>query len=78
MRQNRILDTDSYKTSHYLQYPPDTQTVFSYLESRGSERGWDSSIFFGLQYILKEYFEEPISYDEFYEAAAIVRKERGL
>lgn len=74
MKSNRILDTDSYKTSHYLQYPPDTQTVFSYLESRGSERGWDSSIFFGLQYILKEYFEEPISYDEFYEAAAIVPK----
>ncbi len=74
MRKNRILDTDSYKTSHYLQYPPDTQRVFSYLESRGSERDWTASLFFGLQYILKEYFQEPISYDEFYEAAAIVPK----
>jgi nicotinamide phosphoribosyltransferase len=74
MRKNRILDTDSYKTSHYLQYPPDTQRVFSYLESRGSERNWQSCLFFGLQYILKEYFQEPISYDEFYEAAAIVPK----
>lgn len=74
MKNNRILDTDSYKTSHYLQYPPDTQTVFSYLESRGSERKWDSTLFFGLQYILKEYFEDPITYDEFYEASAIVPK----
>ena len=74
MKSNRILDTDSYKTSHYLQYPPDTQRVFSYLESRGSERNWDETLFFGLQYILKEYFEEPITYEEFYEASAIVPK----
>lgn len=74
MKKNRILDTDSYKTSHYLQYPPDTERVFSYLETRGSEREWTTSLFFGLQYILKEYFDDPISYDEFYEAAAIVPK----
>lgn len=74
MKINRILDTDSYKTSHYLQYPPATERVFSYLESRGSERNYRSSVFFGLQYILKEYFEDPISYDEFYEAAALVPK----
>lgn len=74
MNKNRILDTDSYKTSHYLQYPPDTEKVFSYLESRGSEREYETCLFFGLQYILKEYFEDPISYEEFYEAAAIVPK----
>lgn len=74
MKINRILDTDSYKTSHYLQYPPATERVFSYLESRGSDRPYQSSVFFGLQYILKEYFEDPISYDEFYEAAALVPK----
>lgn len=75
MKQNRILDTDSYKTSHYLQYPPNTENVFSYLESRGSDRkGWQSSLFFGLQYILKEYFDEPISWDEYYEASALVPK----
>lgn len=74
MNKNRILDTDSYKTSHYAQYPKGTEKVFSYLESRGSERGWDSTLFFGLQYILKEYFENPISFEEFYEAAALVPK----
>lgn len=74
MKKNRILDTDSYKTSHYLQYPVGTQRVFSYLEARGSERNWQASLFFGLQYILKEYFSDPISYDEFYEASALVPK----
>ena len=74
MDKNRILDTDSYKTSHYAQYPAGTQKVFSYLESRGSERDYESTLFFGLQYILKEYFANPISFDEFYEAAALVPK----
>jgi nicotinamide phosphoribosyltransferase len=74
MNKNRILDTDSYKTSHYAQYPKGTEKVFSYLESRGSEREWGSTLFFGLQYILKEYFANPITYEEFYEAAALVPK----
>src|SRR5207253_1881580 len=30
----------------------------SYLESRGSEREWKDTVFFGLQYILKCYFTE--------------------
>ena len=33
---NILLDTDSYKASHYLQYPPNTNYVFSYIEARGS------------------------------------------
>lgn len=54
-----VLNTDSYKTSHYLQYPPGTQTVFSYIESRGGVH--DRTVFFGLQYILKEYFTKPVT-----------------
>ena len=54
-----VLNTDSYKTSHYLQYPPGTQTVFSYIESRGGVH--DRTVFFGLQYILKEYFSRPVT-----------------
>ncbi len=46
--------TDSYKISHYKQYPPKTQKVFSYFESR---RGsvYPQTLFFGLQYYLKQY-----------------------
>jgi hypothetical protein len=54
-----VLNTDSYKTSHYLQYPPGTTRVFSYIESRGGVH--DRTVFFGLQYILKEFFSKPVT-----------------
>lgn len=50
---NLCLQTDSYKLSHYKQYPPKTQYVYSYLESRGGQ--FDNTVFFGLQYLLKKY-----------------------
>ena len=53
MRRNPILDTDSYKASHYLQYPPGTTGMYSYMESRGGTYG--QVVFFGLQYLLREY-----------------------
>jgi len=53
---NLILMSDSYKYSHWKQYPPGTEYVYSYFESRGCDRaGWDSVCFFGLQYFLKRY-----------------------
>ena len=32
---NFLLRTDSYKFTHWKQYPPGTEHVYSYLESRG-------------------------------------------
>jgi len=58
MKYNLIFDTDSYKASHYLQYPPNTTSMFSYIESRGGI--FDETIFFGLQYYLKEYLMDRI------------------
>lgn len=58
MRYNPILDVDSYKASHWLQYPPNTTAMYSYLESRGGK--YPETVFFGLQYILKEYLTRPI------------------
>ncbi|MFM7438226.1 MAG: nicotinate phosphoribosyltransferase, partial [Snowella sp.] len=58
MRYNLILDVDSYKASHWLQYPPNTTAMYSYLESRGGK--YSVTVFFGLQYILKEYLTRPI------------------
>jgi nicotinamide phosphoribosyltransferase len=55
MRKNLLLLTDSYKFSHWKQYPPGTEKVFSYFESRGGD--FERTIFFGLQYFLKEYLE---------------------
>lgn len=56
---NPILNTDSYKASHYLQYPPNTSAMFSYIESRGGR--YDRTLFFGLQMLLKEYLCQPIT-----------------
>jgi nicotinamide phosphoribosyltransferase len=50
---SRILLTDSYKLGHWRQYPPGTEIIRSYFESRGGEFAWTT--FFGLQYILKQY-----------------------
>ena len=48
---NLLLCTDSYKTSHWKQYPPGTEYVYSYFESRGGK--FDEICFFGLQYFIK-------------------------
>ena len=56
---NLILNTDSYKSSHYLQYPQGTQFVSSYIESRGGD--YDQIIFFGLQMFIKAYLMTPIT-----------------
>lgn len=69
---NKIIDTDSYKSSHWLQYPPKTTLVHSYLESRGSERDYTETVFFGLQYVLKRFFCEPFTLDEVEEAREVV------
>lgn len=75
MNTNIILNTDSYKTSHYRQYPPGTQYVSSYIESRGTDRGWagwNSLVFFGLQIFLKEYMSQPITMEMINEAEDII------
>ena len=53
---NNIIRTDSYKASHFLGFPLDTQKMFSYFESRGGD--YAASVFFGLQYYLKEYLSD--------------------
>lgn len=64
--KNIILNTDSYKASHWLQYPPGTKNVFSYIESRGGK--WNHTVFYGLQIALKEYFSKPITKEMIDEA----------
>jgi nicotinamide phosphoribosyltransferase len=59
---NIIMLTDSYKLSHFKQYPPGTEYVYSYFESRGGK--WDSVVFFGLQYFMKRYLSGPVVTEE--------------
>jgi nicotinamide phosphoribosyltransferase len=51
--------TDSYKVSHYKQYPKWTRFVYSYFESRTGAT-FPQTTFFGLQYFLKQYLAGPV------------------
>ena len=56
---NLILRTDSYKASHFLQYPPGTTRLLGYFESRGGLYG--ETVFFGLQYLLEDYLASRVT-----------------
>lgn len=66
---NIILDTDSYKHSHYLQYPPGATTVSSYIESRGGVH--DKTLFFGLQAWMLKTLNTPVTLEDVDNAAWI-------
>jgi len=73
---NKLLLTDSYKLGHYPQYPKNTESVYSYLESRGGRFEW--SVFFGLQYILKKYLAgKVVTRESIDEAEAFARYHFG-
>lgn len=56
--RNPILKSDSYKWSHYLQYPPQTRFISSYIEARGNNgevMPEDAKVIFnGLQAFIKD------------------------
>jgi len=54
-KENLILLADAYKYAHHKLYCPGTTHIYSYLESRGGM--FDETVFFGLQYFLKEYLQ---------------------
>lgn len=68
---NFILNTDSYKTSHWRQYPPNTEYVSSYIEARGGQNSFENVLFFGLQAFIKEYLTKPICQADIDEAKII-------
>ncbi|WP_314011218.1 nicotinate phosphoribosyltransferase [Pseudostreptobacillus hongkongensis] len=69
--ENLILMTDSYKSSHFLQYPENTVYMHDYIESRGGLYGYTK--FFGLQYYLKEYLTKRITKEMIEEADEILK-----
>lgn len=73
---NIILLSDSYKYSHANFYPPKTEKVYSYLESRGGK--FPKVLFFGLQYIIKKYFEGKVVTKEKIDEAEELIKLHGL
>jgi nicotinamide phosphoribosyltransferase len=65
--KNLLLLADAYKYSHYKLYVPGTTKIYSYLESRGGM--FDETVFYGLQYFLKEYLQGPAFTQEDIEEA---------
>lgn len=63
-----LLNTDSYKTSHFLQFPAGTTGMSAYIESRGGQ--FDKTVMFGLNAILKHSIR-PITTDDVDEAAEL-------
>ncbi len=65
---NICVLSDSYKISHYKQYPPGTTKVYSYFESRHGST-FPTTTFFGLQYWLRQYLAGPVVTQEKIDAA---------
>lgn len=72
---NILTLTDSYKTSHYKQYPPNTEKVFSYFESRGGL--FDSVVFYGLQPMLMFLESVRITTDKINSAEKLIDMHMG-
>ena len=70
---NIVLKTDSYKLNHWNQYPRGTEYVYSYFESRAGAK-WDTTVFFGLQYLLKKNMVGVVVTREKIEEAAALAK----
>lgn len=68
---NFLFTADSYKLSHFKQYPPKTETVYSYFESRGGK--FPNIVFFGLQYLLKKLEGQVLTHEDITEAAPILK-----
>lgn len=72
MSKSIILSSDSYKYSHYLQYPENTKKVYSYIESR---RGmYPFCKFFGLQAYIKKYLLTPFTAEDIDKAEKKVER----
>jgi nicotinamide phosphoribosyltransferase len=56
---NPILKADSYKASHFNQYPAKATRLSSYIEPRGGD--FDQAVFFGLQAFIKSNLLTPIT-----------------
>lgn len=70
IQDNLILQTDSYKLGHWRQYPKDTESVYSYFESRNGAT-YPYTLFFGLRYILGKMSGPVVTRQKIEEAAVL-------
>lgn len=77
IRTNPILNTDSYKTTQWMQYPEGMTNLYSYIEARGSDHGFDRVVMFGLQSILKKYMCAQVTQADIEQADLFVTRHIG-
>lgn len=66
---NPLLASDSYKYSHFQQYPAGAQITFSYIEARGTQiEGVEEVVLFGLQKYITDLVTKPITMEHVEEA----------
>lgn len=68
---NLILSTDSYKHSHFLQYPPEARIISAYAEARPGGVT-EEAVFLGLQPFLIDYLSKPVTRADIAEADALL------
>lgn len=59
-QRNPLLALDVYKMGHMEQYVPGCNKVYAYLMAR-SDKVFKKTVFFGLQYYLKQYLSVPLT-----------------
>jgi nicotinamide phosphoribosyltransferase len=69
---NIINLTDSYKFSHFNQYPKGSEIIHSYLAPRGGE--YEKVVMHGLPYILKEYLNKKFTISDILTARDLAEK----
>lgn len=67
LSDNQITAVDSYKASHWKQYPDGVSSMYSYFESRGGR--YRTTVFAGLQYYLLHHIVQPLTNNQLTEAA---------
>ncbi len=73
---NPLLMTDVYKCGHLNQYIKNTEYVYSYLMARSTKK-FDKTVFFGLQYYLKEYLTRAITHEHVDEFMKVTKSVIG-
>jgi len=72
---NFISNTDSFKHAQHSMYPPGTEYLSSYIESRGGK--FRATMFVGLQAFLREYLTKPITIENI-DDAEFLSEEQGV
>lgn len=55
------INSDSYKTTQYMQLPDYSGNGYSYVEARGSDHGFTKAVMFGLTAIIKKFLMKPLT-----------------